>query len=175
MTMLIPIAVIGFGHAYRAGHLERIEALCRTVGKERVVRMDLRDVLKDPHNMLKANGVQGDGTHGQTQIAVISQPEFVEAIHQSFHLVIDRLWECGERHTDPSSCLLGVVVAAGCNSGQHRAEVFRRTLSELLNSVEFDGLRVFNCCDFSTLGCRTDDNCRIELKWSNGGSKNHGR
>ena len=120
--MLIPIAVIGFGHHYKTEHEKHIEALGRTVGKERVVRMDLRDFCHDPHNMLKANGVQGDGTHGQTQIAVISQPEFVEAIHQSFHLVIDRLWECGERHqADPSSCFIGVVVAAAVSYTHLRA------------------------------------------------------
>ena len=166
MTMLIPIGIIGFGHASRTGHRKHIDDLCRTLGSHRVVRMDLRDLLTDPYSMLKMNGVQGDGTHEQTQKAVISQPEFVEAIDHSFHHLIDKLLECGQRHQgDPSSRLIGVVIAAGCNSGQHRAEVFRRCLSELLNSVKFDGLRVFNCCDFSMLGCKTEDNFvnRVEM------------
>ena len=141
--MLIPVGIIGFGYGERTGHREHIKELCNFVGDDRSFGMYI-DIL-------------GDRSNPQTQIAVLSQPEFAGTVATCFEELIDKLLEYSRGYQPfPTTVpLMGMVVAVGCFSGEYQSDVLRRVLAELLNSVQFDGERVFNACDFSLNGCKS--------------------
>ena len=134
MTMLTPVGIIGFSYGER--HREPIDELCKFVGD--------------------ANS-----------FGVIIDMLGADAVAFCFEELIDKLLEISRAVQGvpdvPSSCF-GMVVAVGCWSGQYQSDVFRRVLAELLNSVQFDGERVFNACDFSLNGCKSYFEIRTEVR-----------
>ena len=121
---LIPIGIVGFGYGSWTEHLEHIDNLCKAVGNERSFVICV-DVLEDGSlnlDMYKA--------YPQTQLEILSHPEFVDTVETCFELLMNKLLEHGRAHQEnPDLPLTGAVVAAGCKSGQHRADVLRRALA----------------------------------------------
>ena len=147
----LPVAFVGFGHSPWTKHLDILIELENCVGHERFVVVDLREFLNDPHNMLKTLRSQGDGFNFHTQVAVLSQPAIVVAVQHCFRRLIEKFLELAELHTKTGLGLSGVILAIGCDSGSRRADVLRLAMGELLNSVHYDGERVFNAMDFTLL------------------------
>ena len=150
----LPVALVGFGHSPWIKHLDIITELENYVGDERFVQIDLRVFLHDPHNMLSTCPVKGDGSNPHTQVAVFCQPEIVKTIKHCCDKLIRKLKELAALHEEKNMRLSGVILADGCNSSSHRADVVRRIMGEFLNSVQFDGERVFNAMDFTLLHCK---------------------
>ena len=145
MTMLIPVGIIGFSYGER--HREPINELCKFVGDANSFKVII-DILGD-------------------RSTVLSQPKFADAVAFCFEELIDKLLEISRAVQGvpdvPSGCF-GVVVAVVCGSGQYLSDVFPRVLAEWLNSVQFDGERVFNACDFSLNGCKSYFEIRTEVR-----------
>ena len=85
---------------------------------------------------------------------VFCQPEIVETIEHCCDELIRKLKELAALHKEKNMRLTGVILAGGCNGASHRADVVRRIMGEFLNSVQFDGERVFNAMDFTLLHCK---------------------
>ena len=168
--MLIPVGIVGFGYGLWTGHDSHINELCRAVGDERSCKVII-DVLGGGnwtgHSGRSLLGALGGGS----QIAVLQQPEVVDNVDMCLSHLMAKLLELGRAHEEnPDLPLMtGVVVAVGCWSGQPRADVLRRVLAEMLNSVKFDGQRVFNACDFSLNGCESFAEKLVKLveQWIN--------
>ena len=154
MSQFIPVAIMGFGHNWWLYHEEILTQLEHRVGKERFVKIDLRVFLNDPHNKLRDHPVKGDGSNAFTQVAVFCQPEIVETIKHCCDKLIKKLKELAALHEKRNVPLSGVIIGGGCNGSSHRADVIRRAMAEILNSVKFDGERVFNAMDFNLLHCK---------------------
>ena len=156
---LIPIGIVGFGYGDWTGHTKHIDELCKAVGNERsfVMLVDVLDDGKVDYDMYLSNP--------QTEIEILSHPGLVDATKTCFELLMNKLLEHGRAHQkNPDLPLTGVVVAVGCWSGQYRADVCRRALAEALNSVRYDGERVFNACDFSLHDCKSSDQKRSRVR-----------
>ena len=154
----IPVSLIGFGHKYHDGVIkDAAEKIgCRFMVYD--VRKHMRDPLQD-HRV----GWHEDASHPKTVLAVYGQDGFYDAIYDSVWNMMEHL----SNIEDGSS--RGVVLAGGCNSGYHRADTWKETMRDLLNSIHFKGVRLFNAQSFSLVHALKREQPTIikdALQWS---------
>ena len=132
------IGILTFGHKAKGGEfiLDRIHR-----GAEKWLYEDIRETVSDHDPHLKVQ--QGlDGTHASTFICVMAQSAFVSLIIGWLEYVIS----AQDRDLDVDEWNL---IAAGCNSGWHRASTFGMVLLMCLNRLVWpDASRRFNAQAF---------------------------
>ena len=99
--------------------------------------------MKDP---LRDEQVRKDEdcSYDMTVISVFSQDRFVMEIWEAVEM-------CVRDRSQPSEFQEGTFINAICQSGNHRASTFGKTLVTVLNAMlDGDGNRMFNACWFPT-------------------------
>ena len=132
------IGILTFGHKAKGGEfiLDRIHK-----DAEKWLYEDIRETVSDHDPHLKVQ--QGlDGTHASTFICVMAQSAFVSLIIGW----LDHFISAQDRDVDVDEWNF---LAAGCNSGWHRASTFGMVLSMCLNRLVWpDASRRFNAQAF---------------------------
>jgi len=93
--------------------------------------------LKDPLEDDRVHHTQ-NGTHGKTMIAVMGQSRFSEATGA----ILDHVAAQADS-TD------GLLISIYCKKGMHRSDVVSRFIVEGLNTIEYQGEKLFNIQLFS--------------------------
>ena len=140
----IAVAVIGCGRVHDA----IVEPWVTTVFVEdRIIFTNLRKALPEQSQDRVLHGQ--DGSDSKTMHAVYAQPAFASTIVKTLDDALMKAMVDGSRG--------GFFVVGKCNTAAHRADVTRRTLRDVFNSIEVGGLRVFNAQMFSLHEVKHDD------------------
>lgn len=132
LVLPIPVAVVGFGKKH-----DTVTGAWLAKMQENVHLVDLRDRLPEQSQDRVLHGQ--DASHTKTQIAVYSQSGFADVIMESIEESVGRAM----------ITRTGFIVAGKCNTACHRADTFRQTLRDCLNSVHCGDVKVFNAQYFS--------------------------
>ena len=132
LVLPIPVAVVGFGKKH-----DTVTGAWLAAMQDYVHYVDLRTRLPEQSQDRVLHGQ--DASHTKTQIAVYSQSGFADVITESIEESLGRAM----------ATRTGFIVAGECNTACHRADTFRQTLRDCLNSIHCGDVKVFNAQYFS--------------------------
>ena len=150
---LIPVAVVTFGKKFVNEKWFR-KALNRLIGKDNSTEIDLTRALP----VLGRNrvGFMEDGSYSKTVMAIFGQIEFTDVVKESVYDLIEK-----RRHGDSR---VGTAQIGHCNQGLHRADLWGRVETCLLNMItDKNGARVFNAVHFRLETTVTTGDIRVSI------------